>query len=190
MHPDTKAPITRAAERVQFLKDTLVKDRSKIVIPTPALAEFLVGAGDALEDYVDSFDSNSYIEVRPFSERAAIEAAIAMQEALAMQKGQQSSDKTTTMANPRQVVKVDRQIVAIAKVSAVAAIYTTDGDVIKHAESAGVPAVHVADLPLPPEDPQRKLSFRDDHEQTAQTQPPDTSEPEGSEVPGGSDGPP
>ena len=177
VHPKTKDPISRVADRVAFLKETLVESRSKIVIPTPALAEFLVGAGDVLEDYIDRFDSDSYIEVQPFTQRAAIEAAIATQDAL---QAESATDKTVELANPRQVVKVDRQIVAIAKVAGVTAIYTTDGDVMKQAEAAGVPACHVAALPLPPDDPQQDL-FDSDEEPEAK--------PEATEIRRSSDGP-
>ncbi len=162
VHPQTKEPIIRAAERVAYLKQTLVENRSKIVIPTPALAEFLVGAGNVLDEYVDQFDSDSYFEIQPFSQRAAIEAAIATQDAIAARRASTGDEKTAVMENPRQVVKVDRQIVAISKVCGVAAIYTTDGDVIKHAEATGLVAVHVAELPLPPIDPQPRLFDADE----------------------------
>ena len=179
VHPETKEEILRATDRVEFLKETLVESQSKIVIPTPALAEFLVRAGDVLGDYIDQFDSDSYIEVQPFSQMAAIEAAIATQTALNADRG---TDKAVELANPRQVVKVDRQIVATAKVSCVDAIYTTDGDVIKLAEAEGIPAVHVADLPLPPDDPQQELFISDEHKE------PETN-PEPAEVRRGVDRP-
>ena len=54
-------------------------------------------------------------------------------------------------------VKVDRQIVAIAKVHEVDELYSDDEDVRRIGESVGVRVKGVADLPLPPVDPQRLL---------------------------------
>ena len=54
-------------------------------------------------------------------------------------------------------MKVDRQIVAIAKLHAVDELYLADDDVRRLAESDGVRVKGVADLPLPPVDPQPPL---------------------------------
>lgn len=45
--PATGAPITRFVERVEFLISQLQTDGQRIVIPSPALSEFLVRAGAA-----------------------------------------------------------------------------------------------------------------------------------------------
>ncbi len=107
VNPETKEEIDRPVERIEFLRDTLVKNNNKIVIPTPSLAEFLVGAGEALDEFIDQFDSDASIQVEPFSQRAAIEAAIMQQQAVA--------SREAAHENTRQIVKVDRQIVAVAK---------------------------------------------------------------------------
>lgn len=57
-----------------------------------------------------------------------------------------------------QTIKVDRQIVAIAKVRNAERIYTTDGDVAALAKESGIAAVGPTDLPLPPEE-ESKLPF-------------------------------
>ena len=58
-HPGAKAPtdadgklIPRARERVEHLVETLEKSKTKIIIPTPALAELLVLAGAAGPKYI------------------------------------------------------------------------------------------------------------------------------------------
>lgn len=156
VNPKTKEEIDRPVQRIEFLRDTLVKDNNKIVIPTPSLAEFLVRAGEALDEFIDQFDSDANIQVEPFSQRAAIEAAIMQQQAASGEDAHQ---------NTRQVVKVDRQIVAVAKICNAKTIYTTDADVMAHAAAVGLAAIHIADLPLPPDKPQRNLEFDDSDEE-------------------------
>jgi hypothetical protein len=42
LDPSTGLPVTRPKDRVEFLVAELSKQRAQIIIPTPALAEFLV----------------------------------------------------------------------------------------------------------------------------------------------------
>ena len=152
VHPESKKPIDRPKDRIRYLRETLVAEKSKILLPTPALSEFLVGAGDALDSYLDVLHSDSGFEIVPFSERAAIEAAIVTQQAMNVRQ-----DKKDGSDADWQKVKVDRQIVAIAKVHEVDPLYTTDRHIVRHAEVSELPVVHLADLPLPPEDAQGDL---------------------------------
>ena len=152
IHPESKNPIDRPKDRIEYLKETLAAERSKILIPTPALSEFLVGAGDAIDSYLDILHADSWFEIVPFSEHAAIEAAIVTHQAMSVRR-----DKKDGVDSDWQKVKVDRQIVAIAKVHEVDPIYTTDRHIVRHAEVCELPVVHLADLPLPPEDPQGDL---------------------------------
>ena len=54
-------------------------------------------------------------------------------------------------------VKYDRQIVAIAAVARAEHIYSDDSDVRRLAKRAGIAVSGVADLPLPPENPNLNL---------------------------------
>ena len=45
--PSTGRPVERAKERIDLLLEDLQRNRTKIIIPTPALAEILVHAGRA-----------------------------------------------------------------------------------------------------------------------------------------------
>ena len=83
--------------------------------------------------------------------KAAIEAAESQRRAL------DTGDKKSGATGTWQKVKVDRQIVAIAKVHGVDELYSDDDDVRRLAESDSVPVKGVADLPLPPVDPQAPL---------------------------------
>ena len=51
-------------------------------------------------------------------------------------------------------MKIDRQIVAIAKCHEAQTLYTTDGGLKALAEAEKIDVQHVADLPLPPIDAQ------------------------------------
>jgi hypothetical protein len=90
--------------------------------------------------------NGAHFEIAPFDQRAAIEAAAAQKKANASAKGKRSGQ-----AGKWQKIKVDRQIVAIAKVRNAERIYTTDAAVAAFAKESGIVAVGLADLPLPPE---------------------------------------
>ena len=49
---NTPSSVPRAKERVEHLIETLSEANEKIVIPTPALSECLVGADSAGPDYL------------------------------------------------------------------------------------------------------------------------------------------
>ena len=66
VHPETKQPITRPKDRVDYLQECLSDEKSKVRIPTPALSEFLVNAGSALEKYVDDISNEASFVVVPF----------------------------------------------------------------------------------------------------------------------------
>jgi hypothetical protein len=151
---NVKSSVPRAKERVEYLIDTLSKTGEKIVIPTPALSECLVYAGPAGPEYLNIIGKQSCFRVASFDERAAVEAAIRTYNA--RQRGQPKGGNPDAA---RAKIKFDRQIVAIATVEGAAAVYSDDGDVIGYAREAGMEAYRLADLPLPPEDPQTALPF-------------------------------
>ena len=53
LDPATNKPVTDAKARIDQLIDTLEKGRETIVIPTPALSEVLVHAGEAGPEYLE-----------------------------------------------------------------------------------------------------------------------------------------
>ena len=57
----------------------------------------------------------------------------------------------------RAKLNFDRQILAIARVQEQSAIYSDDQDVAKQAQTFGLEAIPVWQLPLPPENPQGEL---------------------------------
>ena len=158
LNPDAGIPrdsagnvIPHARERVVYLIKRLNDERIKIVIPAPALAEVLVRAPNRGAGIVAGLEKSARAEVVSFDQRAAIEVAMMTREAL------EAGNKKGDSASPWQKLKYDRQIVAIAKVAGVRTIYSDDADIRSIAPSSGIGVVSLADLPLPPVDPQPQL---------------------------------
>ncbi len=89
VNPQTKEPVTRPKDRVEYLKECFSDENVKILIPTPAFSECLVHAGEGLV---------------PFSQRAAIEAAVATYQAKRTRRRQDDAEKAAW-----QRVKIDIQ---------------------------------------------------------------------------------
>lgn len=145
--PATGRPIEHAAKRIALLLEQLSKDGERIIIPTPVLAEVLVLVGAAGPEYVRLLDKSARFEVAAFDERAAIENAAVLASAIA--KGDKRSGLDQT---PWQKIKIDRQIIAIAKVRGAKIIYSTDSDIAKLARETGIEVRHLADIPAPDDD--------------------------------------
>jgi len=154
--PDTGKPLERAAERIEYLIENLTADKERIIIPTPVLSEVLVHASDALQPYLDTLNGHAAFRIAPFDQKAAIEVALAMSDAI--RRGGHRVD-TTNPDTTKTKIKFDRQIVAIAKAEGAHAVYSDDADVHSYAAQAGLKAYRTADLDLPPVDPQQSLDF-------------------------------
>ena len=136
--------------RLDFLVRSLDKTRTKIIVPTPALCEVLIGANDAAPQYLDIINRSSRFKIVPFGIRAAVEAAAAHREAL------RAGDKTEGSASWLKV-KFDRQIVAIAKVEGAALIYSNDDDIRRFSVRDSLEVISLENLPHPPDEPQGDL---------------------------------
>jgi len=154
--PTTGQPLDKAAERIEYLIENLTANKEKIVIPTPVLSEVLVHAGDAMQPYLDILNGQSAFRIASFDQKAAIEAALAMSDAI--KRGGHRVDAANPDATKTKI-KFDRQIVAIAKAEGAHAVYSDDADVHSYAKHAGLDAYRTADLDLPPDDPQQSLDF-------------------------------
>jgi len=137
----TDKPVNRPQARIDLLLAELQKSRTKIIIPTPALAEVLVRAGKAMPAYLSTLRSSSAFRIAPFDDRAAVQVAL---------MAQTPGDRPRTDADTYAKIKYDRQIVAIAKVENATVVYSDDGNVRSYAKRLGMQAVALADLPLPP----------------------------------------
>lgn len=144
--PATNRPVESSGQRVALLLDQLSKDGERVIIPTPVLAEVLVLVGAAGPEYVKLLDRSARFEVAAFDQRAAIENAATLASAKA------TGDKRSGLAGtPWQKIKIDRQIVAIAKVCGAKIIYSTDSDIAKLAHESGLEVRHLADVAVPDE---------------------------------------
>jgi predicted nucleic acid-binding protein len=158
-------------QRLEHLIQQLEKSRTKIIVPTPVLSEVLVYAGKARVAFVETLRNSSAFVIQPFEQLAAIEAAIMTRAAL------DADDKKSGLETAWAKVKLDRQIVAIAKVVKATMIYSDDSDVRKLAAEVGIADTGIAELPLPPESAQRELDL------PAPAEMPKDAPPETPEVP-------
>jgi hypothetical protein len=144
--PSANPPVSipDAQRRIEHLIDTLSAERSKIVIPTPMLGEFLIYAADDGATYLAEMADSDVFEICPFCERAAIEAASLIV------KAKQDGDKRGGAPGTWQKVKIDWQLVAIAKVNEVDCVYSDDRDLVAMCATAGIQRKGIADLPVPP----------------------------------------
>jgi hypothetical protein len=142
--PGTKTPVPFARERIELLLTELAKAKETILIPAPALTEFLCLVEEAGPDYVNTIDKKSSFEVAPFDSKAAIEAA-AMMRKFKKEDGRASGPGEGDW----QKIKVDQQIVAIAKAEAVDFLYTADRGMANMAKRIKVPVIALWDLPAP-----------------------------------------
>ena len=151
--PYTNSPISNAKARIDHLIATLESRRETIVIPTPALSEVLVHAGEAGPQYLSILTSSRCFRVEAFDERAAIELAAMTREAIA------TGDLRAGLDITRAKLKFDRQIIATARIHSEATIYSDDRDVASLGRTFDIEVVPIRDLPLPPEDPQKEFDF-------------------------------
>ena len=140
-----KAPRDMKARLRGLLQDT-EKARSQVLIPTPVLTEYLSHAPEAelRQELMAAFRNSRWVSVVSYDELASNECAAMHIRAMA------EGDKRTPLppTTPWQALKIDRQIVAIAKVRT-AFIVTGDTDVLKVAAWANIKAIKVTDLIIP-----------------------------------------
>jgi len=171
LHPTARPPkdpatgklVERISDRMEKLVEDLDADNERMIIPTPALCEFLILAGKDGPEYLEKIRESKTLLVRPFDEMAAIELAAIEHEARG--KGDKRAGSTSTWAK----VRFDRQIIAIAKAHGATRLYSDDDDVIKFGAKAGLEIVSTWNLPLPAakqtkmfeEEPSRTISLED-----------------------------
>jgi len=118
--------------------------RGEIILPAQVIAEYLTKAGGAGEKLLDTFLRSKWVVVAPFDHVAAVECAAINARAIYSGNKRAPLGRSTAW----QKVKVDRQIVAIAKVRR-ARIIADDQDIIDLANDANLAVQRVASLPIP-----------------------------------------
>ena len=124
--PSTGLPVDLAKERVEFLVASIQKQRQKIVVPTPVVAEILTLLGPTSAKYLQIINKSVVFEVRPFDEIAAIELSFLNRDVFATQD-------TKNKLEPYQKIKIDRQILAVCRVAKCNVLYTDDKGLINRA---------------------------------------------------------
>ncbi|SIS86830.1 PIN domain-containing protein [Paracoccus saliphilus] len=142
--PDTGEPLHRCYDRVNHLILELAANSAKIIIPTPALAEVLVMANGAATEWLNIINKSRHFEVVDFDMLAAVEHAAQMNVA------------PKPLTQGKQKAKFDYQIVSIARTAGASIIYSSDKHV-KKAAGSELTVLGVLDLPLPPEQAQKRL---------------------------------
>ncbi len=154
--PATKKPLESIKERLDHLVDVLEKNGTKIIIPTPALSELLVRAGNAGVGYLDRLRQARSFKVEPFDERAALEVALAIRKNIDQMGRKRGAQAAATWAK----VKFDLQIVAIAKVNGATVLYSDDEKLRAFAAQVKLTVVRLRELELPPKEAQMDLGLK------------------------------
>jgi predicted nucleic acid-binding protein len=144
LRPAIPASVDDAEERVQKLLADLQRRNERIVIPTPALTEFLVHAEAAGPKYLEEIQKSSRFKIAPYGIKAAVDVALAIGAAVTRK------DKRDGTRDTWAKVNFDRQIAAIAKAEGCHTIYTDDPGLKNFAQKIGLKAVTLAQLDLPP----------------------------------------
>lgn len=152
--PRTGKPVSDCQERVRYLLDRHAKTKgSRIVIPAPALAEFLVKTRpEKASEYISQLQRLKGCKIAPFAERAAIEFADLQRSSGGPGKRRAARDLDT-----RAKAKFDQQIVAIARAENASRIYSDDKGLAAYAKRIGIESIGIADLDLSPESKQGSL---------------------------------
>lgn len=155
--PATNLPVELARERLLGFIAQAEKDRRKLIIPTPATAELLTAIGPTSADYIRVINRKAVFEVRSFDEVAAVELAFLNRDIFG------SLDQKNGL-EPWQKMKVDRQIIAVAKVADCERIATEDDGLGNRARLCDIEPLKIIDLPIPDSSKQGALQF-EDHEE-------------------------
>jgi hypothetical protein len=139
--------------RLDFLFEQVSSVGGTLILPTPSLAEFLVGTDEATGDFLTALERRRAFRVASFDRRAAFECSLLDKAAIG--KGDKKGGRTDNW----QKIKVDRQIVAVARAQNATMIVSNDDKLRGTAKNAGLIAMAVTELDLPPSAMQGKLPF-------------------------------
>lgn len=133
--------------RLEGLISEIENARGQLIIPTLVVAEYLVNADEARETLLNRLTGSRYVSVAPFDTKAALECAD--MDTAASAGGNKKAPFRKDRGADWQKIKVDRQVVAIAR-ALKATVIGGDADVAAICTWAGVSHISVRDLPIPP----------------------------------------
>lgn len=168
LNPKSRLPVEFARERIIGFIGRAEKERRKLIIPTPATAELLTAIGPTSADYIRVINRKAVFEVRAFDDVAAMELAFLNRDVFG---GLDKKNKLEAW----QKIKVDRQIIAIAKVADCEQILTEDEALGNRARLCEIEPIKLADLPIPDSAKQGELRL-EEHEEIADLDQPEMEE--------------
>lgn len=136
--------------RVEYLIAELQQAKATLIVPTPALSEVLVYAGEAASTWLGELAGLRSVRIAPFDTLAAVECA-------ALARDRQAQGRPVDIS--KRKAKFDEQIVAIALVERADEILSDD-DHIRRLAGEKIVVRGIADLSLPPQDPQLGLDLK------------------------------
>ncbi len=150
--PDAMPHIPGGADRVRLLIETLTTDRQTIVVPTPAIAELVVGRLPRLNEIIAEIRRQRCFRIQEFDQTIAIETGIIIEAALKRRSA-------FPLTDGRVAMKYDAMIAATARVLGADAICTDDRGYGPWVEGTSIAVRTIGDLPLPPQPAQSSLPF-------------------------------
>ena len=137
-------------QKLDLLIQSLLDNRTQVLIPAPAWTEYLIKTGKATDNIIRLLEGSAHFKVVPFDKRVAIEGALLLQAALTKH---QRKEITKTK------LKFDWQIIATAIVQRATTIYSDDSDILHHCSNIPLQVIKIDSLPLPEEDAQGSLEL-------------------------------
>jgi predicted nucleic acid-binding protein len=144
------------AARFQGLLTRAKEGGVSIGVPAPVFAEFLVKTNDATTEMLLAVERKRGLRILPFDKRVAHECALLDRAAIA------GGNKKGASTQSWQRVKIDRQILAIARANNATLLLTSDTDMTSMANRLGLNVQKVVDLPIPDDRRQTSLSLMGD----------------------------
>jgi hypothetical protein len=144
-----------AGAKARYLVKLLSQRKGTLIVPTPVIAEYLVGADEAGINSLNVFERQAHIALAVFDRTAAFECAMLDRAAILGPNG----DKKDGSEEPWQKIKVDRQVVAIGKVHGAQLAISQDKGVRTAALRSGMQACTIEDLPFDPDEAQKELAL-------------------------------
>lgn len=158
--PTTGELLTECPVRIDHLLKGLSKAKTRVLIPTPVMAEYLVRAGVDRDMRLAELTGSRVFVVASFDIRAAVECA-------AIEDADYPRLRFVPESETKAKVKFDRQIIATAIARGATVIYTGDIGLAARAKRNNLGVVMTWELPLPPVDPQLKFEYAADGEVSA-----------------------
>lgn len=130
-------------QKMQYIFDNAKKDKAIFGVPAPVVAEFLIGEPNPVkrQEFLSKF-SGKLFRVLDFDAKSAIMCAWVHDE---LAKKRMNVDKNKT----RQEIKIDKQIIAIAKANNASLLICNDAKAASWAREIGLNAQTMADIVIP-----------------------------------------